>query len=156
MDILQVVNAFCDNTVHVALILSPSFNWSNYEDIHQREREQLSGTYWATTYNFLLPNQIRQLKKTKNSPHQSKRNPVSIFSFGLVQISPHATLGYSRKNPHLHDGRNGGKSHGRRGGAGWGDWGLGGLWCWKSRWVGGSEPKDKFWSLQSISFSKIA
>ena len=40
---------------------------------------------------------------------------MSIFSFGLVQISPHATLGYSRKNPHLHDGRNGGKSHGNVG-----------------------------------------
>ena len=47
---------------------------------------------------------------------------MSIFSFGLVQISPHATLGYSRKNPHLHDGRNGGKSHGRGG-----FWGGGGV-----------------------------
>ena len=45
---------------------------------------------------------------------------MSIFSFGLVQISPHATLGYSRKNPHLHDGRNGGKSHGWVGGGGYG------------------------------------
>ena len=46
---------------------------------------------------------------------------MSIFSFGLVQISPHATLGYSRKNPHLHDGRNGGKSHG---------WGAGRVGFW--------------------------
>ena len=40
---------------------------------------------------------------------------MSIFSFGLVQISLHVTLGYSRKNPHLHGGRNGGKSHGQGG-----------------------------------------
>ena len=56
MDILQVVNAFYDNTV--ASILCPSFNWSNYEDIHLRE--------WAIEWHilsdhlqFLLPNQIR-------------------------------------------------------------------------------------------------
>ena len=62
---------------------------------------------------------------------------MSIFSFGLVQISPHATLGYSRKNPHLHDGRNGGKSHGRRGGAGGGGLGIGGVMVLEIQMGGG-------------------
>ena len=40
---------------------------------------------------------------------------MSIFSFGLVQISLHVTLGFFRKNPHPHDRRHGGKSHGQGG-----------------------------------------
>ena len=50
---------------------------------------------------------------------------MSIFSFGFVQISLHATLGYSRKNPHLHGRRNGGKSHGQGGRLGIGGGGYG-------------------------------
>ena len=62
---------------------------------------------------------------------------MSIFSFGLVQISPHATLGYSRKNPHLHDGRNGGKSHGGGAGRGGGGLGIGGVMVLEIQMGGG-------------------